>query len=387
MPTKHILDDGRYASSQRTGTRHRLSASRGADLLPIGRAGGKPHTEAIATWEGEGGSLRETDPGSARRPERERPPSTASSDGRTTQQDNARIQRLSTAAEPPPGEGSAPVHRNSVSARDASAQIPRPQTLESGAFSEASGHHCSRCDDLLVDVVQITQALQLKEAVLQEMHHRVKNTLQIAASLLSLQFHADCPADARTALRAAFDRLHALAAVHEMLSLQATTSGTIAMRPLLNSVASALERSFPEKSARVELRVSADDVSPAVDQAIPLALFANEAITNAYRHAFPEGVSGEIVADLSRTTDAVVLQVSDSGVGMPQSNRKEGLGTRLIHRLAQQLGATISCTTVDGAGGTVLKMSLPIGALGRVGQRAAIKDSATYDAASRSTES
>jgi two-component sensor histidine kinase len=268
-------------------------------------------------------------------------------------------------------DGPTLVRSNSQAGCDSSAQLLRQHAHGSGTLSRESGHDCSRCDELRVEVGQLAHALELKEAVLQEMHHRVKNTLQIAASSLSLQLHAHCPAEAQAALRVAFDRLHVLAAVHEMLSLQATSCGTIAMRPLLQALAGALERSFSEMSSRVRLRVYADEVSPAVAQAIPLALFANEAITNAFLHAFPDGASGEIVADLRCTGEAVILEVSDTGIGMPPNRGKNGLGMSLMHRLAIQLAATISCTGVDGTGGTVLNMWLPLNAPQQVRQRAA----------------
>jgi two-component sensor histidine kinase len=216
-------------------------------------------------------------------------------------------------------------------------------------------------------VSELGQALEFRELVTREMHHRVKNTLQVAMGLLSLQCRANCSSEVRTALTVACDRLHVLAAVHEMLSLHAVDGRSIAMPPLLRALASALAISFSDVAARVRVRVSAEEVRLAADQAIALALFANEAITNAYLHAYPAGASGEIVVQLRHTGEAVILEVSDDGAGMPPGDGNDGLGLKLMRGFAGQLTAAISIPGVVGGGGTVVRLWVPLGASPEIG--------------------
>jgi len=347
-------------------SRHHLSDQRGA--IGCGPDGPKAgaiavgsrsscamvQRDAIGTWEDEGGSITRDHLAAVERPERLERMDTSGSGTAPPELSLVEVDATLRSKRTVLGRGNPdPDHRQSV-------QALHPHAPGAAPHIYGLGRECSRCDRLETAVSELARALEFKEALLQEMHHRVKNTLQIAASSLSMQSHATCCAEAQAALRQAFDRLHVLAVVHEMLSLQATPGRTIAMPPLLRALASALEKSFSELSARVGLRVFAEEVSLGVDQAIPLALFANEAITNAYIHAFPDGASGEIVVDLCYTSEAVILEVSDTGVGMSSSGRKDGLGMNLIRGFASQLAATLSCTGVERAGGTVLNLWLPL---------------------------
>lgn len=205
----------------------------------------------------------------------------------------------------------------------------------------------------------IRQAMMGKDAVILEAHHRVKNTLQIAASVLSLHASATPSLEVRAALQDSFARLHLLAKVHELLYTQADALQEIPMATLLQAVGDALQRSFIERPSRVELRITSEALSLGADNAIPLALLANEAITNAYKHAFPEGRRGEIAADLSRNGDAIVLRISDTGVGMRSDVSKGGLGLKLIRSFAEQLQGVLTFVSPLDATGTTLTLTIP----------------------------
>lgn len=205
----------------------------------------------------------------------------------------------------------------------------------------------------------IRQAMVFKDAVIQEAHHRVKNTLQVAASVLSLHASVSASPEVRAALQESFARLHLLAKVHELLYTQADTLQEIPMSMLLLAMGDALQRSFAELSSRVELRITADALSLEADHAIPLALLANEAITNAYKHAFPEGHHGAITADLSRDGDnTITLRIADTGIGMRPDGAKGGLGLKLIRSFAEQLQGLLTFVSPLDATGTTLTLTI-----------------------------
>lgn len=189
----------------------------------------------------------------------------------------------------------------------------------------------------------IRKALVFKNAVIQEAHHRVKNTIQIAASVLSLQARATASMEVRAALNEGYGRLTVLAKVHEMLYRSADSMEQILMPTLLQAMGSALRQSFAELMGRVQLKVTCGPIVLSPDVAIPLALFANEAITNAYKHAFPGNRSGEITIHLSRGAEgSIVLQIADTGIGIRSDCSKSGLGLKLIHSFATQLNGTLT---------------------------------------------
>jgi two-component sensor histidine kinase len=210
---------------------------------------------------------------------------------------------------------------------------------------------------------EMAQALTFKDAVIREAHHRVKNTLQTATSLLTLQAHASASSEVRALLKVASDRLYALGVVHEMLYRHADDAQTILVQPMLIALADSLKDASAEPSGnRIALYVSADDVTLTSDQAIPLALVANEAISNAYKHAFPNGTTGSIAVSLTRTSEAIVLEVRDNGAGMSHTNHPGTLGLSLMRTFAEQLNAAISFTPMAGEAGTLVRLQIPLSA-------------------------
>lgn len=207
------------------------------------------------------------------------------------------------------------------------------------------------------------QALEFKGVVVREVHHRVKNTIQMAASLLSLHARATPSEQVRCSLQASYGRLRLLAKVHELLYASAGSTQEVLLPPLFQALGDALRQSFAEMSDRVQLRITSDPVELAADEAIPLALLANELITNAYKHAFPQRSTGEIVLNLSWTAEPVlVLHVADDGVGMRPDAVESGLGLQLIRAFAAQLHGTLVFAESVDAGGTAVTLTLPRGA-------------------------
>jgi len=217
--------------------------------------------------------------------------------------------------------------------------------------------------------VQMTLALGLlrdaaaREAATQEVHHRVKNTLAATAGVLRLQARAAPSAEARAALDEALGRLGVFASAHELLCRAATGAGAVEVAALLERLVDALRWSACCADGRVRLRVRADEgVSLPPDVAVSLALVANEAVTNACKHAFPDGRAGEVEVRLGRRADgALVLAVRDDGVGLPVQAPEGGLGMRLIRGFVRKVGATL---TLSGEGGTTVALTLPAASTG-----------------------
>ncbi len=205
----------------------------------------------------------------------------------------------------------------------------------------------------------VRQTLVFKEAAVVEAHHRVKNTLQIAASLLSLQSRATASAEVRAALDESHRRLHLLAKVHELLYRNIDSTQEIHMPHLLRVMGDALRQSFAERSAFVRLQMTSQQIMLPPGEAIPLALLVNEAITNAYKHAFPNNACGEITVDLSCAPQkSLVLRIADSGIGMRPGRAENGLGLKLIRRFAAQLhGALVFNNPLD-VSGTALTLTM-----------------------------
>ncbi len=211
------------------------------------------------------------------------------------------------------------------------------------------------------DAAEHARVLEAKDAALLDAHHRTKNTIQVATSLLTLQAARSHSAEARAALKEATSRLSVLAGVHELLHHSADGRQAVGLPALIGTLADGLRQSFPDMAGRVQLRVRVDGVSLDPDRAVPLALMVNEAVTNAYKHAFPDGRRGEIAVSLEKVgyngTGALTLTVRDDGVGLPAKGRDGSLGLKLIQSFAQQLNGDLSLT---GEGGTTIALRVPV---------------------------
>jgi two-component sensor histidine kinase len=203
------------------------------------------------------------------------------------------------------------------------------------------------------------RALVFKDAMLQELNHRTKNTLQTAGSLLVLQARATSSAQVRTALLDGYARLQLLAKVHELLSTQTDCAQTLVMAQLLQTLGDGLRQSFAKTSAQVSLQLTSDPLALPVGQAIPLGLLANELVTNAYKHAFPNDSSGEITVTLQHTPEnGLILRVADTGIGLHPTGSEIGMGFKLIRTLAAQLQGTLTSATPPEGAGTAVTLTI-----------------------------
>jgi two-component sensor histidine kinase len=189
-----------------------------------------------------------------------------------------------------------------------------------------------------------------------ELNHRVKNNLSIASSILELQARTS-PAEMRDHLRKAVDRLHSIADLHTALYQQESTE-TADLRPYLEDLCERLSRALLE-DGRVKLVAECQPAEVLVEQAVSLGLIVNELVTNAAKHAFPDGRPGEIKVSLSASADTLHLRVSDTGRGLPPPDRapRDGaLGLRLVRSLAEGLDADLQ---VESGGGAAFHLRIP----------------------------
>lgn len=189
---------------------------------------------------------------------------------------------------------------------------------------------------------QIRRSLAEKEVLLREIHHRVKNNLQVVSSLLSLCASACKDPVSGQLLQDSRDRVNAMALIHERL-FQDDDLSAIDFARYIDSLAQALLHSYggDRKGVRIQTNIA---VSPAADQAVPCALIINELLSNALKHAYPDERSGLIRVDMHRDGDWCSLRVSDDGVGVLEDRagaNPETLGWKLVGALASQLGARL----------------------------------------------
>ena len=200
---------------------------------------------------------------------------------------------------------------------------------------------------------QMAASLHEKEVLLKEIHHRVKNNLQIICSLLNLQ--ADGLDDAP--MRAAFDesrnRVRSMALIHEQL-YQSPDLAHIDLGEYLETLAASIQRSATQTGGRIRFALDCQNVMIDIDRAVPCGLIVNELVTNALKYAFPNDKSGTVTLELCARDGKIVLSVRDDGIGMkPGFNWQESdsIGLQLVSALAEQLEGTVSLD-VD-SGGTI----------------------------------
>jgi PAS domain S-box-containing protein len=197
---------------------------------------------------------------------------------------------------------------------------------------------------------RIQLALKEKDVLLGEVHHRVKNNLQIVHSLLDLQSSRITDRTALDMLRDSQNRIRSMGLIHQTL-YQSKDFAKVDFSRFLDSLVPTLVGSYGVNPDRIALSVKAEQVLFPINAAIPCGLVVNELISNALKHAFPGDRTGEIRVRLSTGSDgATMLSVADDGVGIPQGvelGRTSTLGLQLVSLLADQLGGKIAMRRSD----------------------------------------
>jgi two-component sensor histidine kinase len=198
--------------------------------------------------------------------------------------------------------------------------------------------------ELLKSEQAIRASLREKETLLKEVHHRVKNNLQVIASLLRLQARHLRDEQARAMFEESQNRVHSISLVHEML-YRAGDLSRVDFGDYLRSLATHLFEGWKGSTRSINISVEAAEVGLSVDTAIPCGLIINELVTNALKHAFPEAASGSIrITAAQEPPGWLKLMVQDDGIGIPENvnlRRSGSLGLELVNTLVRQLHAKL----------------------------------------------
>ena len=198
---------------------------------------------------------------------------------------------------------------------------------------------------------QLRRNLEEKEILLREVHHRVKNNLNVISSLLNLQSSViQTPEQALAAFQNCRDRILSMALVHEEL-YKSQNYARVDMDEYLDRLTRHLQLAYGSGEG-IQVSADAEGIVLNVSTSIPCGLILNELITNAFKHAFPKGGGGEIHILLRKVDDEYFdLSVSDNGIGLPEGydrNKNGSLGLTLVRLLTEQLEGSLSISTENG---------------------------------------
>ncbi|MCD1295435.1 hypothetical protein CUJ83_10535 [Methanocella sp. CWC-04] len=189
----------------------------------------------------------------------------------------------------------------------------------------------------------IKRSLTEKEVLLKEIHHRVKNNLQIISSLLNLQSNNIADKSTRDMFIESQNRIKSMALLHERL-YQSKDLSKISFREYVISLVSHLFRSYKINSGDISINVDVDDVYLSIDTAIPCGLIINELVSNSLKHAFPDDRKGDVAVKLHFDGEHYRLMVKDNGIGLPKDiniQNSRSLGLQLVYTLTDQLDGKI----------------------------------------------
>lgn len=186
---------------------------------------------------------------------------------------------------------------------------------------------------------QIKTSLHEKEVLLKEIHHRVKNNMQVITSLLSLQSKTIRDKQALSVFQDSQNRVKSMALIHETL-YQSENLSRIDFAEYLEKLVAHVSRSYRIRPEAIKIHTYVDNVSLPIDMAVPCGLIINELASNSLKYAFPTDTKGEVIITFERADAQYVLRVSDTGVGLPNDfdpEKGKSLGMKLVLMLTGQL--------------------------------------------------
>ncbi|UCE40803.1 MAG: PAS domain S-box protein [Candidatus Aminicenantes bacterium] len=202
---------------------------------------------------------------------------------------------------------------------------------------------------------EIKASLKEKEAMMREIHHRVKNNLQIVSSLLRLQARSIKSKTLIDTFEIAQNRIKSMALIHEVLYLSENLD-KINFSDYIKRITNHLFAMFSRKAKKIKLELDVGEYYLDIDKAIPCGLIINELVSNAFKHAFPDGKTGKIQVYLNNKLDRYTVVVKDTGVGFPDDvdmNNTETLGLQLVNDLVKQIEGAYQ---LQRDGGTTFKI-------------------------------
>jgi two-component sensor histidine kinase len=195
----------------------------------------------------------------------------------------------------------------------------------------------------------ITTALTERELLLKEIHHRVKNNLQVISSLLNMQCKKITDLNALEALKEAKNRIKTMALIHQNLYADKNLTN-VNTREYIQNLISSLFASYNLMHDEIELVTDIDLIKMNIDTLVSLGLILNELISNTLKHAFIDAIKGEIEVKLKKTPQYIILEVNDNGKGLPPEWNKQSssLGYEIIYSFIKKVKGKIEINTEDG---------------------------------------
>jgi len=216
---------------------------------------------------------------------------------------------------------------------------------------------------------RLRASLHEKDVLLKEIHHRVKNNMQVISSLVNLQASTINDPDVQVHLQDIRDRIRSMALVHEKL-YETENLSNVPFEEYVGSLLNYLKTAHRNTGDTINFTTDLQPVSLWIESAVPCGLILNELVTNALKHAFKDRPRGEIATVLHRNQDGTVcLRVSDDGVGMPPEldwRKSKSLGLRLIDMLAKQLNAVVE---LNCSSGTEFKITFKPSEVAEIGEQ------------------
>ncbi|MBP2046958.1 PAS domain S-box protein [Methanobacterium aggregans] len=203
---------------------------------------------------------------------------------------------------------------------------------------------------------ELKNSIKEKDLLLKEVHHRVKNNMQIISSLLNLQSNYLQDDKIRTLFQESQNRIRSMAMVHEKL-YKSESMSKIDFKQYMSDLVDSL--SYNHRINPDNIKKKMEPVLFDVETAIPCGLIINELVTNTFKHAFPDEKMGEVTVELYKNNDTVFLKVADNGIGFPEDidfKNTKSLGLKLVNSLVMQLDGKIE---LDRTKGTVFTVSFP----------------------------
>jgi PAS domain S-box-containing protein len=197
---------------------------------------------------------------------------------------------------------------------------------------------------------QMAASLREKEVLLREIHHRVKNNLQVIQSLLRMRARLLSEGEARAAMESTVQRIHAMSLAHEHL-YQREDLARLSLSNYLRDLFNRVVASSSVQPNQIQLHLDIEERSLTLELAIPFGLLVNELIANSLKHAFPGGRRGTVTISVHRVDGAVRMVIADDGVGLPEHfdmNACPSMGLKLAASLSHQLGGSLRFSSQNG---------------------------------------
>ncbi len=208
---------------------------------------------------------------------------------------------------------------------------------------------------------QVKATIQEKEVLLRELNHRAKNNLQVIAALLSLEARRAADPSFKQLVARARERIEALSLAHEQLQSSGSSLMRIDFSGYLKTLAKAIHSSHGGSARGITLDIDAGEHYLPLDRAVTAGLIVNALLTNAFKHAFSPNEIGTVSLRVRGLEDSLLLEVADTGVGMPDgltASPSRGLGLELVATLSEQLDASVESRAGSG---TRIAITIPLG--------------------------